>query len=88
MVQRSLASAFTGYEVPVIIELKPRHAALAVLLSVAVMAGCDSADQPADPSNSTLEQPSISDVPEGNMVPPVQPEEPGTSDAPSATVGG
>lgn len=61
-----------GYEPCVNNLFQPRKVALAAILSAVALMGCDSADQPDDPSNSVLQQPSISEVPEGNIVPPVQ----------------
>ena len=70
-----------GYEAQVNIHIKHRMAAVATVLSIASI-GCGSAaDQPANPANSTLQQPSISGVPEGN---PVQPADPGSTVAPAA----
>lgn len=76
-----LRMVLRGYEAQVNIHIKHRMAAVATVLSIASI-GCGSAaDQPANPANSTLQQPSISDVPEGN---PVQPADPGSTVAPAA----
>jgi len=61
--------------------IKHRLVTVATVLSIASIGCSGAADQPPNPANSTLLQPSSSDVPEGN---PVQPADPGSTVAPTA----
>jgi hypothetical protein len=48
-----------------------RRVAIVALLSIVTMVGCDTPDQPINPTDSTVDERRPDEVPEGNVVPPV-----------------
>lgn len=60
------------------VNINPRQLRLvlpALMITAGALVGCDSPAQPVNPTNSTIPEPRIDEVPEGNIVPPANVEE-------------